>query len=58
MIKTIISIFLVISYFYIAVWFFENFSRVIGIVFGFGVVGIIIELICHLRKHKKQKNND
>jgi hypothetical protein len=56
--KTIISVVLVISYFYIAVWVFENFSRVMGIVFGIGVIGILTELICYLRKQKKQKNND
>jgi heme/copper-type cytochrome/quinol oxidase subunit 4 len=58
MYKTIVSVVLVISYFYIAVWVFENFSRVMGIVFGIGVIGILTELICYLRKQKKQKKND
>jgi hypothetical protein len=58
MIKTIISVVLVISYFYIAVWFFENINKVLGMVIGIGVVGIMIDLFIYLRKFKDKKNND
>jgi hypothetical protein len=53
--RTLIPLILTISYFYIAIWVYENISRIFGIVIGFGVVGLLIDLICQIKKCKKDK---
>lgn len=60
MIKCLVNIFLVVSYFYIAIWIYENLSELLGFIFGFGVVGFISLIITeyYLDKKNKSQNND
>lgn len=61
MLKIIVPIILVICYFYIAIWVFENISEIVGIVLSIGIVGVIIEIIfdyLERKKKKKEEKND
>lgn len=57
MLKTIVLVFLIVSYFYIAVWIYENISEILGIVIGVGIVGIVVEILIDYFNRRKNKND-
>lgn len=57
MLKTIVLVFLIVSYFYIAVWVYENISEILGIVIGVGIVGIVVEILIDYFNRRKNKND-
>lgn len=58
MFKVIIPIILIICYFYIAIWVYENISEIVGIVISIGVVGVVLEIIFDYLERKRKNKND